>query len=316
MLAGPAALQLTALAERIPEVAFRSVASRAALLEAIPRADAVLMPSPAYDAAVRDALVASPVRLLHGLTAGFEEFGAVGVPAGVTACNAGDAWSPAVAEQAVTLLLAVSRRLPVAVDQQRAHRWDRAYADAATGQFDRVLVIVGLGRIGRRVAVVARALGMRVVGVNWSGAPDPAADEIVPIELLDEALGAADAVVVAVPHDPSTARLFDAERFAAMKAGAVLVNVARGAVVDTSALVAALRSGHLAGAGLDVVDPEPLPADHPIWDAPNVLITPHAAGSAGDAGWNRIAAVVAGNVARLARGEALEHVVVAGSAAS
>jgi phosphoglycerate dehydrogenase-like enzyme len=154
------------------------------------------------------------------------------------------------------------------------------------------------------------AFGMRVLGIDPRTAEAPPGfDEVAGPDQLDDRLGQADFVIVTTPETPETRRLFDAGRFAAMKQGSYLINIARGALVVTDDLVAALRSGHLAGAGLDVVDPEPLPADHPLWTLPGVLLTPHVA-IAGAPGWyERRTAIVLENCRRFARGDELVNVV-------
>ena len=123
----------------------------------------------------------------------------------------------------------------------------------------------------------------------------------------------ADAVVLALPLDASTRHLIGAREFALCRKTAVLVNISRGGIVDTAALVEALQSGTIGGAGVDVTDPEPLPAGHPLWAAPNLLISPHVAGAAGKAGFDRLADVAAGNVQRFLAGEPPAHVVTLSS---
>jgi phosphoglycerate dehydrogenase-like enzyme len=169
--------------------------------------------------------------------------------------------------------------------------------------------IVGYGSIGRAFARLAKAFGMRVVGLSRSARPDGLADEVRPAGELAAVLGRADVVVVAAPHSAETDRMIGAAQLAACRRGAILINLARGGLVDQQALVAALRSGQLGGAGLDVTDPEPLPAGDPLWDCPNVLVTPHVAGSSGHVGRARLAAFVSGNVARFVADEPPAHVV-------
>ena len=276
---------------------------------------ALVLPGYLYDAAMAKALPRTLPRLrwLQFLTAGIEGAQLHGVPPGVTVTNAGDAWSPAVAEHTMTLLLCLYRRIPETLAAQARARWDRGFFPGMLSVTGRTMAIVGFGSIGRELAVRARAFGMRVVGVNRSGRPEPSADAIRKTDALRDVLAEADVVVVAVPHAPGTARLFDADLLAACKPGAVFINIARGALVDTAALEAAVRSGHLAGAGLDVTDPEPLPDGHSLWHTPNVIISPHVAGAAGPALRERLATVVEDNVRRFVAGEPLRHVAIAGA---
>ena len=162
--------------------------------------------------------------------------------------------------------------------QQREHRWARHADEEVRGK---VVCVVGLGKIGREIARLARALDARVVGVvrdaNGRTAEELGVDELVGGVALDDALPQADVVVLATPHTYETHRLLDARRLALLRPSAILVNVARGDVVDESALVEALRSGRLGGAALDVFEREPLPPESPLWDLPNVFVSPHSA---------------------------------------
>jgi phosphoglycerate dehydrogenase-like enzyme len=310
MLAGPAETEIIEAAAALADVRLTVLRSPGELAAAASGADAIVLPAPAYSVAVRDAVGSSRVRFVQSLTAGYDEFLDVGVPGGVTVSSAGDAWSPAVAEQAVALLLAATRRLPVAIAQQRDGVWDRRYADDARGLFERTAAIIGFGSIGRRIAPVLRALGMRVIAVTRSGTPQPEADESIPVAELDAVLGQADAVVLAVPLTAETRGLLDATRLGRMREGAVVVNVSRGPVVETTALLEALRSGRLAAAASDVWDPEPPTPGDPAWAAPGLLLTPHAAGSAGEVGWRRLAATVVDNLQLVSAGTAPRHVVI------
>jgi phosphoglycerate dehydrogenase-like enzyme len=162
--------------------------------------------------------------------------------------------------------------------EQREHRWERYAGEEIAGK---TVCVVGLGKIGRVVARLARALDARVVGtvrdVRGRVPDELGVDRLEPTDRLDELLPDADVVVLAVPHTALTHRLLDARRLALLRPGAILVNIARGDVVDEAALVDALRAGHLRGAALDVFEQEPLPAESPLWDLPNVFVCPHSA---------------------------------------
>lgn len=162
--------------------------------------------------------------------------------------------------------------------EQAARRWQYTCGDSLEG---RTLSIVGLGGIGRRVAATGRAFGMHVAGLLRPGAPrraaDYGADEVFAWDAWHELLAGTDALVLCAPHTPDTHRMLDRAAFAALKPGAVLVNIARGTLVDEPAMIEALRSGRLAFAALDVFNTEPLPAGSPLWDMPNVLVSPHSA---------------------------------------
>lgn len=182
------------------------------------------------------------------------------------------------AEFVFLALLSHVKLLPHLQEEQRRRRFERLCSDELQGK---TLAIVGVGAVGRRVAAIGRAFGMRVIGSTRHATAEQAAarglDAIYPPARLHEMLGAADAVVAIAPHTDETENLIGAAAFAAMKPGVVFVNIGRGATVDEDALVAALRSGRVAFAALDVFRVEPLPAESPLWDMPNVLISPHSA---------------------------------------
>jgi phosphoglycerate dehydrogenase-like enzyme len=182
------------------------------------------------------------------------------------------------AEFVFMALLAHWRGLAHLQSEQRARRWERYCTDEVAGK---TLVILGAGDLARGAAKVAQALEMRVVAVTR----DPAKsrdhghlfDEVVPTSALHATLARADALLLTLPHTPETERIIDAAALAALKPGAAFVNIGRGQIVDEPALIAALRSGHVGFAALDVAEVEPLPPDSPLWDLPNVLISPHSA---------------------------------------
>lgn len=218
---------------------------------------------------------------------------------------------PAIADHAFAMLLALTRDLAVHLAGRAEGRWTRE----GSGTLEpialqrRTLLVVGLGGIGTEIARRGHGFGMRVIATRRSDDASPEFVEHVgkPSD-LHALLAEADVVAICVPLTPETEQLFDRAAFAAMKRGSYLVNIARGRVVDTQALLEALKSGHLAGACLDVTDPEPLPKDHPLWGFPNVVITPHVAAQASlteERGWM----LFRENVRRLDAGEPLLNVV-------
>jgi D-2-hydroxyacid dehydrogenase (NADP+) len=181
-------------------------------------------------------------------------------------------------EHVMAVILAFARRLHVAVRNQMARRWNRG---AAIGEEleGKVLGVLGLGAIGRALAPRAAAFGMRVIGTKRSPEDIPHVEKVLPPEGTAEVLQTADFVVVLLPLTAQTRGLIDAKALARMKPTAVLINVGRGPVVQEAALIDALRQGTIAGAGLDVFDREPLPADSPLYELENVIITPHVSGA-------------------------------------
>ncbi len=223
---------------------------------------------------------------------------------GVAACNAPDAPTTSTAEHALALLLAVAKRLKPAERHLRDGSGLVGTAATVGGlELDgRTLGVVGCGRIGRRLGGYAEALGMRVL------AHDPHLDTAPVGTLVDltEIWSAADVVSLHAPATPATRHVVNAASLAAMRPGVVIVNCGRGSLVDHGALLAALESGHVAGAGLDVTDPEPLPPDHPLLDRDDVLITPHIA-SATTVGEIRLATQALAQALAWLRGGSPEH---------
>lgn len=218
---------------------------------------------------------------------------------------------PAIADHVFAMLLALTRDLPVHLAGRAQGAWKRDGSGVLEpiALEGRTLLVVGLGGIGTEIARRGHGFGMRVVATRRSAGEKPAfVERVGRAEDLHAFLREADVVAIAVPLTKETERLFDARAFAAMKRGAYLVNIARGPVVDTAALLAALRSGHLAGACLDVTDPEPLPPDHPLWKLPNVVITPHVSSRA-ELTDERSWALYRENVRRFDAGEPLLNVV-------
>lgn len=189
----------------------------------------------------------------------------------------GGVFAPTMIEHTFALLLALTRRLPYLWRQQQQRTWCKPPEFQAIGISGSALGIVGFGHIGRGVGRVGHALGMRVLAVDLHEVPPPDYPaECRQIEALPRLLKKADVVVVTVPLTPATAGMLDAGRLALMKPSAHLIVVSRGGIVDEAAVVRMLREGRLAGAGVDVFAAEPLPPESDLWDAPNLIVTPHS----------------------------------------
>ncbi len=301
--------EIVAALGAVAGVEVQAVESLPELLDALPGAEGVVL----YDAPVDDARAivraidapGSTVRWMHLLTAGREGFEAAGMPTRPAVTWAAGGVSPTVAEHAMALLLALGRRIPDVAAYTAAHRWDRRIAARAISLEGGVLAIVGFGHVGREVARRARGFGMTIVACTRSASADALVDEVQPLSALHAVLARADAIVVAIALTAQTRHLFDRAAFAACKRGALFVNIARGGIVDQAALREALHEGRIGGAGLDVADPEPLPGDDALWDAPNLLVSPHYAGHGGDASIERLAEGAAENLRRLVDGRPL-----------
>lgn len=201
------------------------------------------------------------------------------IPRGLTITNLAGLYGPAIAEHALALMTILARNLHLALRNQHQARWDRSIAQTMRNLHGQTLAIIGLGNIGRAIARLARAYGMRIVGCQWpEDVPVPEVDQVYPGHELHAMLVEADVVAVAAPLTEQTEGMLGSAEFAAMKRGVLYINVSRGPVAQEAALLDALRSGQVGGAGLDVFAVEPLPSDHPLWAMPQVVISPHFSG--------------------------------------
>jgi glyoxylate reductase len=268
-----------------------------ALRERAEGADALLtMLTDPIDGALLDA--APTIRAIANLAVGTDNIDLEAArDRGVAVGSTPGVLTDATADLAMALILAITRRLPEGEARVREGRWGswQPAQDLGTDLSGATLGIVGFGRIGRAVAKRAEAFGMRIVHTSRSSGVT-----------LDELLGAADVVSLHVPLSPSTHHLIDTVALAQMKPSAYLVNTARGGVVDQAALRDALQRRRLAGAALDVTDPEPLPADDPLLDAPNLLVVPHI-GSATAGTRARMAEMAVDNLLAALDGDAMPH---------
>ena len=275
-------------------------------------ADGLIWTDPADPHGLKKLLEDCPARWVQLPFAGIESFFEAGAidPARSWTCAKG-IYGPATAEHALALMLMAARRLHVHVG---ARSWtSEAGVGSGFGAAERRLasctvLIVGTGGIGASLRDMLQPLGPVILAANRSGRSFPGAEMTVPSDRLAELLPRADFVVLAAAHTPQTHHLIDAAALAAMKDDAWVINVARGGLVDTEALVEVLGAGRIGGAALDVTDPEPLPEGHPLWDLPGAVITPHVANT-WDMAVPELAALVGRNVARFAAGEELEGLV-------
>jgi phosphoglycerate dehydrogenase-like enzyme len=226
------------------------------------------------------ATVAPELRWVQAVGAGTGQLQSAGLgEAGIRLSSAAGANAVGIAEFALARVLAHWKGFRELDDAQARHDWRPRFGRQLAGC---TLGLLGLGAINSAVAQRSQALGVRVVATRRSatpGATAPDVDELFPTTELHQMLGQCDVVIAAVPETPETRGLIGADAFAAMKPGAFFVNVGRGSLVDEPALIAALERSHLGGAALDVASVEPLPADNPLWDAPNLYLSPHAATS-------------------------------------
>jgi phosphoglycerate dehydrogenase-like enzyme len=317
--------RLAAFAAAAPGATFVNAATPAEAEAAMPGADAVL-------GKITPAMLARADRLrwVQSFTASLEHYvfpELVAHPCTLT--NMRGLFGDVIADQVMGYILCFARNLHIYVRQQMEHRYEPAGGEAARVSFaagpgtvnamdratiflpGRTLGLVGFGAIGSEIARRALAFGLaiRAVDRHPERAEAPEGVEAVwPTERLPELLAWSDFVVIAAPHTPETERLFDARTLGHMKASSYLINIGRGAIVVLDDLVEALRSNRLAGAALDVYEVEPLPAGHPLWDFPNVLLTPHTAGYSTVIAERHLETLTA-NLRRFACGEPLTNVV-------
>lgn len=269
------------LAKDFPQLQWAVVSSTDELAREIGDAEVLVTSNrictPAYGEALRRN--ARSLRWMYFSSSGIERGVAMGIPDGVRVTNSTGVKATMVAEHAVTLLLALLRQLPECQAHQRTHRYTREETNAKLRTLeDATVCVIGRGAIGRKVVRKVKAFDAHAIAVSRTTADPGDLEAVFPRERIREALARADAVVICTAGDETSARMIGAGELAAMKPTAHLVNVARGEIVDEGALVAALQGGRLAGAGLDVHEVEPLPVDSPLWDMPNVIVSPHIAG--------------------------------------
>jgi len=246
-----------------------------------------------------------PLKLIQLSSAGYDHLLPLDwLPEGVAMSTASGVHAPKLREWAAMALMMLHCGLPAAVSAQKAHRWAPIHSGGIAG---RTALIFGTGGLGTAVAEAAVGLGVKAIGVRRSKtATPPFAEAITRAEAMQR-LPEADFVVLATPLSEKTRGMIGREAFAAMKAGAGFINVGRGGLIDQDALIAVLESGHLSGAILDVTTPEPLPAEAPLWDVPNLIVTQHVSCDDPTTYVPRVLDILCENLSRLNRGEPLRN---------
>ena len=247
------------------------------------------------------------LRWIQALTTGTDHLATLRLPRDVVITSGRGIHGPQMAELAFFYMIALSRNVRGMLDNQTRARWQRWPQRLLLGK---TAVLLGVGSISEQVAARCHAFGMRVVGVSASRGSAPGFDEIVRRDHMREALATADFLIVLAPYTQATHHMVDAGVLAALPARAVVINLARGSVIDEPALTEALANGRIAGAGLDVFEIEPLPAASPLWSMENVIVTPHVGGMS-DVYAEQILPLVIDNIGRFMAGEtgALRNVV-------
>ncbi|CAN5555574.1 phosphoglycerate dehydrogenase [soil metagenome] len=242
------------------------------------------------------------IRWVHIITASRSKFLQANPPARIVVTGPAGAHARTVAEHALAFLLSHTRQITAFAAMTKGGKWDRTATRRMSSLEGKTVCIVGTGYAGREVAKLAIAFGSQAIGVNRTVRPDPLFHDMLGLDAIVEAFGRSDYVVLTIAEAPETRHLLGAPEFAALPRHAYVVNVARGSIVDSRALHDALSEGRLAGAGIDVTDPEPLPDDHHLWDAPNLVISPHTSGGQSAASLERLAGRVLQNLQRLVEG--------------
>jgi phosphoglycerate dehydrogenase-like enzyme len=267
--------------------------------DVISNAEFVVLPYEGSSISIEEAIARmASVKVIQTLTAGFDNVQPY-MPADVTLCNAAGVHDDATSELAVLLTLSVLRDMPRSFNAQQEHHWETYFSRSLA---DKTVLLIGYGNVGKAAEKRLLGFGCKVIPVART-----ARDHVHAITELPNLIPSADVVMLIVPNNPGTVNLVDAKFLASMKDDSVLVNVARGVVVDTEALLAELRTGRIAAA-LDVTEPEPLPADHPLWSMPNVIITSHNGGE-GDVFWDRARARIHSQFDLWLAGKPLECVI-------
>ena len=300
--------------QAFPQVTYAAPTTLETLQDALAGAEILVTSNRAYEADAARIICAqgASLRWVQFTTSGIDKAIALGLPSGVTVTNAAGLRAFSVAEHAFFLMLALMRQSRAADAGQRDEQWVR---DAITPQMDNLagkhLLIIGVGAIGQEIARKAKAFDMMVTGISRATAPLPHFDQIRPRHELQAAIAESDIVLMAANYEAETHQMMSAAMIAAMRPKAHFINIARGGLVDEAALVSALESGKIAGAGLDVTLDEPLPAGHKLYTLPNTVLTPHVAGAGSQGTGAGMGKILSDNLHLYLQGAPLQKIVIA-----
>jgi len=299
--------QLQALRAEFPWIEFAAAADLEAQLRELPDADAIIS-WPHREALAR----AKNLRWVHSTSAGIERIRSVPElmeMEQVTLTNARGAHAATIADHCFAFMLAFTRDIPTLIADKQNKIWDRPARSKGVRELSgSVLGILGLGRIGSEIARRGVGFGMEIKAVDVNLAAEcPGVSEVWPLERLDDLLRVTDYLAIAIPITEETRGRIGAHELSVMKPDSYLFIMSRGGIVDQDALADALKNGRLAGAGIDATDPEPLPAEHPLWTLPNVLISPHSSGASRQTN-ERGRAILKENIRRFVAGEPMMNV--------
>jgi D-2-hydroxyacid dehydrogenase (NADP+) len=281
------------------------------LANELPGADVLVVGNRSYDADLAEIVrqQGASLRLIQFSTSGLERGLRFGLPTGVSVACAPGVKAASVAEHALALILSDFRCMRPAADAQARLAWDRAGLNERCRNLEEaVVLIIGMGAIGQDVARKLKAFDANVIGVNRSSKKSPHADAVVGLDELDMYLPKADVVVLCAPAHTENIGLISRARLRLMKPSSLLVNIARGELIDEIALIEALQGNWIRAAALDVAEEEPPAANSLLWSLPTVTLTPHIAGS-GKGGYGRFRSLLLDNLQRLSAGEALLHAI-------
>jgi phosphoglycerate dehydrogenase-like enzyme len=279
-------------------------------LQQLPQAQILIANTATWTQQMSAALVLAPaLRWIQLINAGYDNIEANGLAAHIALTTRGGIGKEVISEHVFALLLGLARQFPACMNAKTERKWGLGTAaSAVTSVCNMHVALVGYGPIGQTIRQRLALSGAQVSVIARRARVETDGTVVAAYASLPQILPLTDAAILACPLTPQTHGLFDAKLLGCMRQGAILVNIARGQIVDTGAMVAALRTGRLGGAGLDVTDPEPLPPDHELWSIPNVIITPHMAFAGGGAKiQNEIEMMIVDNMQRYLQGAALQN---------
>jgi phosphoglycerate dehydrogenase-like enzyme len=301
-----------AFQEAFPNITFCKARSCEDLARELPSCQVLLINNSLYTPEVSRlaARHAPKLRWIQFTTVGIDTAFRRGLPPGVMITNMRGVRTEILASHVMALMLGVMRGFRHFETFRAQKQWTRdGMSPFLRALEETTLVIVGLGGIGRNVARKAKAFDMHVIGVSRHGRANASVDRVVSQKRFREVLPEADVLVLSLPLVTQTHHLLGKKELACMKSGAIVINIARGGLIDEAALIDALKHGRLGGAGLDVVESEPLAPENPLWEMDNVLLTPHIGGRGGVAQDRRFAALLAENLHRFQNGQPLRNAV-------